>query len=144
MGQAGDPRLESIVGKGVGFDTGGLDIKPASGMRLMKKDMGGAAHALALARIIMARSSRCGWTCSCRWSRTPFGDAMRPGDMLGARKGLVGRDRQHRRGRPADPGRRPDPGRRGQARPDHRPGDADRGGARGAGAGAAAILHRRR
>src|ERR1700722_6979759 len=43
----------SIVGKGVTFDTGGLDIKPASGMDLMKKDMGGAATALALARMIM-------------------------------------------------------------------------------------------
>jgi leucyl aminopeptidase len=43
------PRL-AIVGKGVCFDSGGLDIKPASGMLLMKKDMGGAAHAIALAR----------------------------------------------------------------------------------------------
>ncbi|HAV08008.1 MAG TPA: aminopeptidase, partial [Rhodobacteraceae bacterium] len=47
----GDPRHPriAIVGKGITFDSGGLDIKPASGMRLMKKDMGGAAHALALA-----------------------------------------------------------------------------------------------
>ncbi len=37
----------TLVGKGVCFDTGGLDIKPSSGMLLMKKDMGGAAHALA-------------------------------------------------------------------------------------------------
>src|SRR5207237_1767434 len=43
----------AIVGKGVCFDSGGLDLKPASGMRLMKKDMGGAAHALGLARLIM-------------------------------------------------------------------------------------------
>src|SRR4029453_12712494 len=47
------PRL-ALVGKGVCFDSGGLDIKPSSGMRLMKKDMGGAAHALALARLITA------------------------------------------------------------------------------------------
>ena len=47
------PRI-AIVGKGVCFDSGGLDIKPASGMRLMKKDMGGAAHALALAGLVMA------------------------------------------------------------------------------------------
>ena len=52
----GDPRHPriAIVGKGITFDSGGLDIKPASGMRLMKKDMGGAAHALALAELIMA------------------------------------------------------------------------------------------
>ena len=52
-GKEDDPRI-AIVGKGVCFDSGGLDLKPASGMRLMKKDMGGAAHALALARLIMA------------------------------------------------------------------------------------------
>ncbi|MBN4678451.1 leucyl aminopeptidase family protein, partial [Pandoraea nosoerga] len=44
---AEDRPLVAIVGKGVVFDTGGLDIKPSAGMRLMKKDMGGAAHALA-------------------------------------------------------------------------------------------------
>src|SRR3546814_20625296 len=44
-----------IVGKGVCFDTGGLDIKGADGMRNMKKDMGGSAHALALAGLVMAR-----------------------------------------------------------------------------------------
>ncbi len=43
----------ALVGKGVCFDTGGLDIKPSAGMRLMKKDMGGAAHALSLARLVM-------------------------------------------------------------------------------------------
>jgi leucyl aminopeptidase len=48
------PRL-AIVGKGVCFDTGGLDIKAADGMRNMKKDMGGAAHALGLAQLVMAR-----------------------------------------------------------------------------------------
>src|SRR3546814_4737761 len=47
------PRV-AIVGKGVCFDSGGLDIKPSSAMLLMKKDMGGAAHALALARLVMA------------------------------------------------------------------------------------------
>ena len=48
-------RTSRIVGKGVCFDTGGLDIKPADGMRNMKKDMGGAAHAIALAELVMAR-----------------------------------------------------------------------------------------
>ncbi len=52
-GKPGDPRV-AVIGKGVCFDSGGLDLKPAAGMRLMKKDMGGAAHALALARLVMA------------------------------------------------------------------------------------------
>jgi leucyl aminopeptidase len=83
------PRI-AIVGKGVCFDSGGLDIKPSSGMRLMKKDMGGAAHALALARLVMN-------------SRLPVrlhllipavenavsGAAFRPGDILRSRKGLT-------------------------------------------------------
>ena len=51
-GDPAHPRI-AIVGKGVCFDTGGLDIKPSAGMRLMKKDLGGAAHALALAQLIM-------------------------------------------------------------------------------------------
>ncbi|MGG6549425.1 UNVERIFIED_CONTAM: hypothetical protein NY100_28815, partial [Prevotella sp. 15_C9] len=52
-GDAAHPRI-ALVGKGVCFDSGGLDIKPAAGMRLMKKDMGGAAHMLALAGLVMA------------------------------------------------------------------------------------------
>ncbi len=54
---AGDPSHPevAIIGKGVCFDTGGLDIKPADGMRNMKKDMGGAAHAIALAELILER-----------------------------------------------------------------------------------------
>ncbi len=83
------PRI-AVVGKGVCFDSGGLDIKPSSGMRLMKKDMGGAAHALALARLIIK-------------SRLPVrlhllipavenavsGAAFRPGDILKSRNGLT-------------------------------------------------------
>jgi leucyl aminopeptidase len=83
------PRL-AIVGKGVCFDSGGLDLKPSAGMRLMKKDMGGAAHALALARLIMKH-------------RLPVrlhllipavenavsGAAFRPGDILKSRAGLT-------------------------------------------------------
>jgi leucyl aminopeptidase len=61
-GDPAHPRL-AVVGKGVCFDSGGLDIKPASGMALMKKDMGGAAHALALAGLIMGQGCRCGCTC---------------------------------------------------------------------------------
>ena len=87
-GRAGDPRI-AIIGKGVCFDSGGLDIKPASGMRLMKKDMGGAAHALGLARLIIAE-------------RLPVhlhllipavensvsASAFRPGDVIDSRRGL--------------------------------------------------------
>ena len=57
-GRAEAPRV-TLVGKGICFDTGGLDIKPASGMLIMKKDMGGAAAALALGHMIMAPSSTC-------------------------------------------------------------------------------------
>ncbi len=83
------PRV-AVIGKGVAFDTGGLNIKTGSFMRLMKKDMGGAAHALALARLIME-------------ARLPIhlhmlvpavenaisGNSMRPGDVLKSRKGLT-------------------------------------------------------
>ncbi|MFD1612030.1 leucyl aminopeptidase family protein [Sphingomonas tabacisoli] len=88
-GNPAHPRI-AIIGKGVCFDTGGLDIKPASGMRLMKKDMGGAAHALALARLVMG-------------GRLPVrlhllipavensisSNAVRPGDVLKSRKGVT-------------------------------------------------------
>ncbi|MCA1652644.1 MAG: M17 family metallopeptidase [Sphingomicrobium sp.] len=88
-GREDHPRL-ALIGKGVCFDSGGLDIKPASGMRLMKKDMGGAAHAIALAGLAMAE-------------RLPFrlhllvpavensvsATAFRPGDVLTSRKGLT-------------------------------------------------------
>ncbi|KKC26422.1 leucyl aminopeptidase family protein [Sphingomonas sp. SRS2] len=82
------PRV-AIVGKGVCFDSGGLDLKPSSAMLLMKKDMGGAAHALALAQLVMG-------------ARLPIrlhllipavenavaADAFRPGDILRSRKGI--------------------------------------------------------
>jgi leucyl aminopeptidase len=83
------PRV-TLIGKGVCFDTGGLDIKPASGMALMKKDMGGAATVLGLAQMIMG-------------ARLPVrlrvlvpivenaiaGNAFRPGDVYKSRKGLT-------------------------------------------------------
>jgi leucyl aminopeptidase len=86
-GDPGNPRI-AVIGKGVCFDSGGLDLKPASGMRLMKKDMGGAAHALALAGLIAGE-------------RLPVrlhllipavenavaGNALRPGDIVRSRLG---------------------------------------------------------
>ena len=88
-GRTEHPRV-AVIGKGVCFDSGGLDLKPASGMRLMKKDMGGAAHALALAQLIVAM-------------RLPVqlhllipavenavsADAFRPGDVLRSRAGTT-------------------------------------------------------
>lgn len=88
-GQADHPKV-TLVGKGVCFDSGGLDIKSAAGMLLMKKDMGGAATVLALAQMVMA-------------DRLPIrlrvlipavensvsGNAMRPLDVLQTRKGLT-------------------------------------------------------
>ncbi len=77
-----------IVGKGVAFDTGGLDIKPSTGMRLMKKDMGGAAHALALAGLVMERRLPVRLTLLIPAVENAIsGDAMRPGDVLDTRAG---------------------------------------------------------
>ncbi len=87
----GRPRAPKVtlVGKGVCFDTGGLDIKPASGMALMKKDMGGAATVLGLAQMIM----RAGLPVRLRVlipavENAIAGNAFRPGDVLRSRKGL--------------------------------------------------------
>ncbi len=88
-GNPAHPRL-AIIGKGVCFDSGGLDIKTSGGMRIMKKDMGGAAHALALAQLVMQH-------------RLPVrlhmlvpavenaiaGNAFRPGDIIKSRQGLT-------------------------------------------------------
>jgi leucyl aminopeptidase len=80
----------AIVGKGVVFDSGGLDIKPADGMRLMKKDMGGAAHALALARLVMALRLPVRLHMLVPAAENAIsGNAFRPGDILKSRKGLT-------------------------------------------------------
>jgi len=87
----GDPKHPrvAIVGKGVCFDSGGLDIKPASGMRLMKKDMGGSAHALALARLIMAAKLPVRLHLLIpAVENAVSGAAYRPGDIVQSRKGL--------------------------------------------------------
>ena len=87
-GEVGNP-LVCIIGKGVVFDTGGLDIKPSAGMRLMKKDMGGAAHALALGRMIMALKLPVRLVVLVPAVENAIsGDAMRPGDVIASRKGL--------------------------------------------------------
>ena len=84
-----DKPLVCLVGKGVVFDTGGLDIKPSAGMRQMKKDMGGAAHALALGRMIMAAKLPVRLVVLTPVVENAIsGDAMRPGDVLASRKGL--------------------------------------------------------
>jgi leucyl aminopeptidase len=83
------PKL-ALVGKGVCFDSGGLDIKPASGMRLMKKDMGGAAHALALARLVMAAKLPVRLHLLIpAVENAVSGAAFRPGDVLRSRRGLT-------------------------------------------------------
>lgn len=83
------PRL-ALVGKGVCFDSGGLDIKPAAGMAIMKKDMGGAAHVLGLAHIIMAMKLPVHLHVVISAVENAIsGDAMRPGDVLTSRKGLT-------------------------------------------------------
>jgi leucyl aminopeptidase len=80
----------AIVGKGVCFDTGGLDIKPADGMRWMKKDMGGAAHAIALARLVMQRELPVRLQMLVPAVENAIsGNAFRPGDVLRSRKGLT-------------------------------------------------------
>ena len=78
-----------LVGKGVCFDTGGLDIKGADGMRNMKKDMGGAAHALALAGLVMARKLPLRLTLLIPAVENAIGpDAFRPGEVVATRKGV--------------------------------------------------------
>ena len=87
---AADAPMLVIVGKGVVFDTGGLDIKPSAGMRQMKKDMGGAAHALALGRMVMAADLPVRLAVLVPTVENAIsGDAMRPGDVLASRAGLT-------------------------------------------------------
>ncbi len=88
-GRADAPKV-TLVGKGVCFDTGGLDLKPSAGMRIMKKDMGGAAHTLALAQAIMAR----GLDIRLRLlipavENNISADAFRPGDIIKTYKGTT-------------------------------------------------------
>jgi leucyl aminopeptidase len=88
----GDPQhpLVAIVGKAVCFDTGGLNLKPGNSMALMKKDMGGGAHAIALARLVIARRLRVRLKLVvAAVDNAVSGDAIRPGDVIATRKGLT-------------------------------------------------------
>ena len=88
-GQPSHPHVV-LCGKGVCFDTGGLDLKAAAGMRNMKKDMGGAAHALALAELLMARQLPLRITLLIAAVENAVGpNAFRPGDILTTRKGVA-------------------------------------------------------
>jgi len=87
----GDPKHPrvALVGKGVCFDSGGLDLKPSSGMLLMKKDMGGAAHALALARLIMESGLPVRLHILVpAVENAVSANAFRPGDVLRSRAGV--------------------------------------------------------
>jgi leucyl aminopeptidase len=86
-GDPAHPRV-AIVGKGVSFDTGGLDIKTAGSMRLMKKDMGGAAHALGLAQLVIAARLPVRLHLLIPAVENAVGaPAMRPGDVFTSRAG---------------------------------------------------------
>ncbi len=80
----------TLVGKGVCFDTGGLNLKPGGSMGLMKKDMGGAANVLGLAQMIMATNmTLCLRVLVPAVENAVSGNAFRPGDILPSRKGLT-------------------------------------------------------
>lgn len=87
FGDPAHPKL-TLIGKGVVFDTGGLDIKPSSAMRIMKKDMGGAAHALALAYLLVSRGVKARLRVLIpAVENAVSGNAFRPGDVIASRKG---------------------------------------------------------
>lgn len=87
-GNEADPKV-TLVGKGVCFDTGGLNLKPGNSMGLMKKDMGGAAHVLALAQLIMGAGLKLRLRVLVpAVENAVAGNAFRPGDVLQSRKGV--------------------------------------------------------
>ena len=88
-GEEGAPKV-TLVGKGVCFDTGGLDIKPASAMLTMKKDMGGAAHVLGLASMVMR-------------AKLPTGSPSAPGMQRGFARGWMKRKRAQQAGQDSQP-----------------------------------------
>lgn len=87
-GDVNAPKV-TLVGKGVSFDSGGLNIKPGNSMRLMKKDMGGAAHVLGLAYLIMAAKLPVRLRVLIPTVENAIaGNAFRPGDVITSRKGI--------------------------------------------------------
>lgn len=88
-GEPSHPKV-TVIGKGVCFDSGGLDLKPANAMRLMKKDMGGAAHALGLASLIMSHQLPIQLRVLIpAVENAVSSNAFRPGDVVKTRKGLT-------------------------------------------------------
>ncbi len=88
-GRAGDPRV-TLAGKGVSFDTGGLNLKPGNSMAIMKKDMGGAANVLGLASMIMASGLRVRLRVLIpAVENSVAGNAFRPGDVYPSRNGMT-------------------------------------------------------
>jgi leucyl aminopeptidase len=88
-GRPGDPKL-TLVGKGVCFDTGGLNLKPGQSMKLMKKDMGGAALVLGLAHAVLSARLRVRLRVLIpAVENSVSGDALRPLDVIRARSGLT-------------------------------------------------------
>jgi leucyl aminopeptidase len=88
-GKPSDPKL-ALVGKGVCFDSGGLNIKTGDGMRWMKKDMGGAAHAIALAGLVMqTKLPVCLTLLIPAVENSINGNALRPGEVITTRAGLT-------------------------------------------------------
>ncbi len=86
-GNSDAPKV-ALVGKGVCFDTGGLDVKPSAGMRHMKKDMGGAAHAIGLAKLIMANNLNVQLRLLIpAVENAVSANAYRPGDVIATRAG---------------------------------------------------------
>ena len=88
-GKKNDPKV-TLVGKGITFDTGGLDIKPSSGMLLMKKDMGGAANILGLANMIIGNKLNLNLRVLIPIAENSISsNSFRPGDILNSRSGLT-------------------------------------------------------
>jgi len=88
-GDAAHPKI-TLVGKGVCFDSGGLDLKPSAGMLLMKKDMGGAATVLGLAQVVMEAQLPVRLRVIIpAVENSVSGNAFRPGDVLRTRRGLT-------------------------------------------------------
>ena len=145
LGRSGGTRRSRSSARACASTPAGSTSSPSSGMLNMKKDMGGAACVLALAHMVMDRGLKVRLRVLIPAVENAIsGNAFRPARRLPLAQGADRRDRQHRRGRAADPRRCARARRRGGARPHRRHGDADRRRARRARARSAAVLYRRR